>query len=159
MNGEFEFDTHVPMFQRVMLLQSDFKVPLKDLAPEYSNPFRKLCIATTWLRIMMSTAPANRIYRYEQRVKWIAASLPPFNIVNNQYQAGDNVWVKVPHRRCTSKFGKGQVDGIVRHPTKQYWLIERRTMWNSCGHGTNLLFQKTAEVVCHLRVTPRLHCS
>lgn len=63
-----------------------------------------------------STAPSNGFYRYEQHMKWIDVSL---NIVDNQYQVGDDVLVSAPHSRCSSRFGKGQVDWIV---PKQYWL-------------------------------------
>ena len=66
-----------------------------------------------------STAPANVIYSYRARIKGIDIILPPEDAGPSSYKVGDSVWVKIPHGRCTTQFGKGAitvlVDGTLRH--------------------------------------------
>ena len=61
----------------------------------------------------LSSAPANGIYQYEQRVK--GTDLKPFppEVRSNIYQVGELVWLKPPDCQCTTRFCKGQVDGLI----------------------------------------------
>ena len=54
-----------------------------------------------------STVPANIIYSYTARI-----TLPPEDAGPSRYKVGDNVWVKIPHGRCTTQFGKGTITGV-----------------------------------------------
>ena len=73
-----------------------------------------------------STAPANEIYRYEQRIKGIDVTPSLVRVVDTQYKMGDRVLVKPPNAWCTTRFGCGKivwelmissmlVDGVPRH--------------------------------------------
>ena len=59
-----------------------------------------------------STTPANVIYSYPARIKGIDVILPPEDAGPSSYKIGDSVWVKIPHRRCTTQFGKGTITGV-----------------------------------------------
>ena len=59
-----------------------------------------------------STAPANVIYSYPARIKGIDFILPPEDAGSSSYKVGDSVWVKIPHRRCPTQFGKGTITGV-----------------------------------------------
>ena len=59
-----------------------------------------------------STAPANLIYSYTVRIKGIDAMLPPEDAGPISYKVGDRIWVKIPHGRCTTQFGKGTITGV-----------------------------------------------
>ena len=61
-----------------------------------------------------STAPANRIYRYEVGVKEASHATASLGPKHSSYQVGDRVWVKAPQNRCTTKFSKGEVTKIIR---------------------------------------------
>ena len=60
------------------------------------------------------TSPANMVYWYRIRLKEINGTLAP---THNQQQAvfkpGDQVWVKTPHGRCTTKYKVGRVTRIT----------------------------------------------
>jgi len=73
-----------------------------------------------------STAPSNIIYTYRTRVKGIDTATPVDATNSGTYAAGDVVWVKRPHGRCTTQFEKRKVtkvysphsvlvDGVPRH--------------------------------------------
>ena len=69
-----------------------------------------------------STAPANRIYRYEFGVKGtnhVTAFLVP---KHSSYQVGDRVWVKAPQILCTTKFSKCEMTKII---SPQSILVDR----------------------------------
>ena len=59
-----------------------------------------------------STAPANVIYSYPACIKGIDVILPPKDAGPSSYEVGDGVWVKIPHGRCTTQFGKGTITGV-----------------------------------------------
>ena len=59
-----------------------------------------------------STAPANVIYSYLARIKGIDIILPLEDAGISSYKVGDSVWVKIPHGRCTTQFGKGTITGV-----------------------------------------------
>ena len=59
-----------------------------------------------------STAPANVIYSYPAHIKGIDVILPLEDAGPNSYKVGDSVWVKIPHERCTTQFGKGTITGV-----------------------------------------------
>ena len=59
-----------------------------------------------------STAPANLIYSYTARIRGVDVTLPPEDAGPSRYKVGDNVWVKIPHGRCTTQFGKGTITGV-----------------------------------------------
>ena len=59
-----------------------------------------------------STAPANIIYSYTARIRGVDVTLPPEDARPSSYEVGDSVWVKIPHGRCTTQFGKGTVTGV-----------------------------------------------
>ena len=74
----------------------------------------------------ISTAPANAIHTYTARIKGIDVASLPEDTGPSNYKVGDIVWVKIPHGRCTTQFGKGRitkvysphsvlVDGTPRH--------------------------------------------
>ena len=64
--------------------------------------------------VSSATAPANMVYQYRIRLKWINGTLA---LTHNQQQAifkpGDRVWVKTPHGRYTTKYKEGRVTGIT----------------------------------------------
>ena len=61
----------------------------------------------------LSSAPANTIYQYKQRLKSIDPKLSPPEVRSNVYQIGKSVWVKPPDCRCTTRFYKGQFDRVI----------------------------------------------
>ena len=60
-----------------------------------------------------SSMPANDIYQYEQRVMGIDPKPSPPEVRSNACQVGEPVRVKPPNCRCTTRFCKGQVDGVI----------------------------------------------
>ena len=63
--------------------------------------------------VTAQTAPANGIYRYEVRVKGIDPVKTRPAQTPCKYKDGDPVWVKTPGYRCTSKFRRGRVSGVI----------------------------------------------
>ena len=74
-----------------------------------------------------STAPANKLYRYNLRVYGVDC-MPSEELsrIGNPYKIGDAVWVKPPGSRCDTRFNRGtvskvtsdaavEVDGMPRH--------------------------------------------
>ena len=59
-----------------------------------------------------STAPANIIFSYTARKRGDDVTLPPEDAGPSSYEVGDSVWVKIPHGRCTTQFGKGTITGV-----------------------------------------------
>ena len=64
-----------------------------------------------------SNAPANGIYQYEQRVKSIDPKPSPPEVRSNVHQIGESVSVKPPDCRCTTRFYREQVDGVISPQT------------------------------------------
>ena len=62
--------------------------------------------------VSASTAPANIIYSYTARIRGVDVMLPPEDARPSSYKVGDSVWVKIPHGRCTTQFGKGTITGV-----------------------------------------------
>ena len=64
--------------------------------------------------VSSATAQANMVYQYSIQLKGINGTPAP---THNQQQAvfklGDRVWVKTPHRQCTTKYKVGCVTGIT----------------------------------------------
>ena len=52
-----------------------------------------------------TTAPANII-------RGADITLSPEDARTSSYKVGDSVWVKIPHGRCTTQFGKGTITGV-----------------------------------------------
>ena len=66
---------------------------------------------------LVSTAPANIIYSYTARIRGVDVTLPPEDAGPSSYKVGGSVWVKIPHGRCTTQFGKGTTTGVYSpHP-------------------------------------------
>ena len=61
--------------------------------------------------------PASGIFQYEQRVKGIDPNPSSPEARSNAYQVGEPVWVKPLDCRCTTRFCKGQVDGVISPQT------------------------------------------
>ena len=61
--------------------------------------------------------PVNGIYQCEQCVKGIDPKPSPPEVRSNVYQVGEPVWVKPLDCRRTTRFCKGQVDGVVSPQT------------------------------------------
>ena len=61
---------------------------------------------------LASTVPGNMIYSYTARIKGIDVMLPLEDAGPSSYKVGDSVWVKIPHGRCTTQFGKGTITGV-----------------------------------------------
>ena len=61
-----------------------------------------------------STAPANIIYSYTARIRGVDVTLPLEDAGPISYKEGDSVWVKIPHARCTTQFGKETITGVYR---------------------------------------------
>ena len=55
---------------------------------------------------------ANIIYSYTARIRGVDVTLPPEDAGPSSYKVGDSVWVKIPHGRCTTQFGKGAIMGV-----------------------------------------------
>ena len=64
-----------------------------------------------------SSTPVNAIYQYEQRVKGIDPKLSLLEVRSNVYQVGEPVWVKTLDCQCTTRFCKGQVNGVISPQT------------------------------------------
>ena len=64
-----------------------------------------------------STAPANGIYCYEQRIKGIDVTPSLVRVVDTSYKVGNCVWVKPPNAQCTTRFGSGKIDEIISPQT------------------------------------------
>ncbi len=73
-----------------------------------------------------STVPADLTSTYKIRLKGIDTALPQDDTISSRYIMVDAVWIKSPHRRCTTQFDRGTVtriyslhsvcvDGIPRH--------------------------------------------
>ena len=71
------------------------------------------------------SVPQKAIYRYEWRINVCDVEEESSN-VNGKFQVGDEVWVKPPNCRCTTKWNRGtitkvntennlEVDGMARH--------------------------------------------
>ena len=56
---------------------------------------------------------ANLLHLYRIHIKGIGAVPPPSQVTSTWLKVGDAVWVKNPHRWCTTKFVKGCVTGIA----------------------------------------------
>ena len=63
--------------------------------------------------VTAASAPANAIHRYRVRIKGIDARLPDRQGTRGPYELGDTVWVKPPNSRCTTRFRRGKITGIV----------------------------------------------
>ena len=63
--------------------------------------------------VTAASAPANAIHRYRVCIKGIDACLPDRQGTRGPYELGDTVWVKPPNSRCTTRFWRGQITGIV----------------------------------------------
>ena len=59
------------------------------------------------------TAPANALYGYTVRVRGVDERLRELPGENEEYQVGDEVWVKPPQGRCDAKYGAGRVTGVM----------------------------------------------
>ena len=59
------------------------------------------------------TAPSNRVRRYKVRVKGFDTPMTSSDPKHSFYQIGDHVWVKVPYSRCTTKFNRARVTGMM----------------------------------------------
>ena len=59
----------------------------------------------------LSSTPTNGIYQYEQRMKGIDHKLSPPEVKSYAYQVGE------PECWCTTRFCKGQVDGVISPQT------------------------------------------
>ena len=69
--------------------------------------------ATPKNAVTAASAPANAIHRYRVRIKGIDACLPDRRRTRGPYELGDTVWGKPPNSRCTTRFRRGQITGIV----------------------------------------------
>ena len=102
-------------------------VPAENGIVERSHRTIKCIAARTWCSVMeaiywynvtpkddasASTAPANIIYSYTARIRDVDVTLPPEDAGPSSYEVGDSVWVKIPHGRCTTQFGKGTITGV-----------------------------------------------
>ena len=59
------------------------------------------------------TTPANKIYRYEVRVKEVDAPITSSGPGRRYYQVGNHLWFKTTQYRCTAKFDKGSVTEVI----------------------------------------------
>ena len=81
-----------------------------------------------------STAPANRIYEYEVRVKGAYHSTASPGPKHSSYQVRECVWIKAPQSRYTTKFGRGEMTKII---SPQPILVGRyRTTYRICTLAT-----------------------
>ena len=89
---------------------------VKRIAAKMRYPIQE---AVYWYKItprddvLPSTAPGNRIYRYKVRVKGLDTLMTSSDPKNSFYQIEDCEWVKTPHNRCTTKFNRGRVAGVI----------------------------------------------
>ena len=68
------------------------------------------------------TAPANKIYHYEVRVKGADAPITSSGPGHSYYQVGNHVWFKTVQNRCTTKFGKCRVTKVISpQSVKDLW--------------------------------------
>ena len=63
--------------------------------------------------VTAASTPANAIHRYRVRIKGIDTRLPDRQGTRGPYEFRDTVWVKPPNSRCTTRFRRGQITGIV----------------------------------------------
>ena len=139
MSGESDFDSAVHMSPLVTASSSD--VTVKRITA------RKQCTileAVYWYNVTLKddissvTAPANMVYGYSIRLKGIDGMPAP---THNQQQAvfkpGDQVWVKTPHGRCTTKYKVGRVTGItsVQNITGDGMPRHMKDLWPIVGPG------------------------
>ena len=75
--------------------------------------------------VSASTAPANIIYSYTARIRGVDVTLPPEDARPSSYEVGDSVWVKIPHGRCTTQFGKGTIT-VVHLPDERVTTPRRK---------------------------------
>ena len=68
------------------------------------------------------TASTNRIHRYKVRVKGFDTPMTSSDPKHSFYQIGDCVWVTAPYSRCTMKFDRGRVTGMI---SLQLLLVDR----------------------------------
>ena len=67
-----------------------------------------------------STAPANKLYQYEIRVRGIYDNKKPhdpYKTITNKFKLGDKVWVQPPDSRCDSQYKVGRITGIISEQT------------------------------------------
>ena len=67
------------------------------------------------------TAPANKIYRYEVKVKGVDALIMTSGSECSYYQVGNRVWLMTAQNQCITKFGKGRVTKVI---TPQSILVD-----------------------------------
>ena len=61
-----------------------------------------------------ASAPANKLYSYEIRVRGVDRVLTDeLGDVNSPYDVGDDVWVKPPGSRCNTKYQLGTVTKLI----------------------------------------------
>ena len=61
-----------------------------------------------------ASAPANKLYSYEIRVRGVDRALTDeLGDVNSPYDVGDDVWVKPPGSRCNTKYQLGTVTKLI----------------------------------------------
>ena len=65
----------------------------------------------------LSRMPVNGIDEHEQCIKCVDPKPSPPENTGNIYQIGELVWVKPPNCRCTTRFNKGVVDGVINPQT------------------------------------------
>ena len=63
--------------------------------------------------VTAASAPANAIHQYRVCIKGIDVRLPDRQGTRGPYELGDTIWVKPPNSRCTTRFRRGQIIGIV----------------------------------------------
>ena len=71
------------------------------------------CLLAPRRSVSPHTAPANKIYRYEVRVKEVDTPITSSGLGRSYYQVGNRVWFKTAQNRCTTKFGKGRVTEVI----------------------------------------------
>ena len=67
-----------------------------------------------------STAPANKLYQYEIRVRGIddnKNAFDPYKKKTNKLKLGDKLWVKPPENRCDSQYKIGRITRIISEQT------------------------------------------
>ena len=140
----------VPTFHRGNEIIERFHRTIKRLAARTRCSTQE---AVYWHNVMpkddetVSTAPAKLTYAYKIRLKGIDAVLLQEDTIYSPYITGDAVWIKSPHRRCTTQFDRGTVtricnphsvcvDGIPRH-MKDVRAIHGKDN-TTCDHVTSL---------------------
>ena len=67
-----------------------------------------------------STAPANKLYQYETRVRGIDDNEnphDPYKIKTNKFKLIDKVWVNPQDNRCDSQYKVGRITRIISEQT------------------------------------------